>query len=404
MKLRILVVAGLSGLLSFPLMASFQYEGERNAFNRFHGQGKFTSVQGVVYEGSWVDGRREGQGTETKPDGERYQGTWSNNRENGKGKKSWPNGDSYDGDWVMGRMQGTGTFSKASGERYSGKFSNDERNGKGVLTLPNGDVYDGTFKAGKRSGEFKVKLKDGTLVTGQWQDDRAPASAVVTLTDGTRYTGPVRNGVLPNGKGTCVKAGKSSPCEFSEGKQVEAVVVAPPKPEPVAKPVVQPVAAAAAVTAAKPVATKVVAKPAPVAVPKNPRTLRGVRPDGSQFFFKHGYGGNGVSDNLTQLKVEKDLTEFGAMRITASGGDFTLSLRVEEYIGAGTYELKYFKASIEKDGDQAYRTAMAEPGKLVILSDDGKRMTGLFSFTGYPNGNPGPDKQVVSEGEFSIAY
>lgn len=403
MKLRTLVFAGITGLFCTPLLASFQYEGERNAFNRFHGQGKFTSTQGVVYEGNWVDGRREGHGVETKPDGERYEGAWANNRENGKGKKTWPNGDTYDGEWLAGKMQGTGTFVKASGERYTGSFVNDERSGKGVLTLPGGDVYEGTFKAGKRNGEFRVKLRDGSVAVGVWSDDRAPASAVVDLTDGTRYTGPVRNGVQPNGKGTCVKAGKSNPCEYKEGKLVEVAVAVPPppapKPEPKPVPVIKPAAAAAAV-----LATPVEVKAAEPPKPKDPRTQRGMRPNGAQFFFKHSYGGSGVSDNLPNLKVEKDLNEFGAMRITASGGEFTVTIMVDEYVGVGTYELKYFKAGIEKKGEQSYRTSAAEPGKLVVLEDDGKKLVGLFSFTGYPNGNVGSDKRSVSEGEFVIFY
>lgn len=408
MKLRTLVFAGVAGLMfSAPLLASFQYEGERNAFNRFHGQGKFTSTQGVVYEGSWVDGRREGQGVETKPDGERYEGGWANNRENGKGKKTWPNGDSYDGQWLAGKMQGTGTYVKASGERYQGGFANDERSGKGVLTTPAGDQYEGSWKAGKRTGEFKVRLKDGSVATGQWVDDRAPGVASVDLPDGTRYNGPVRNGVQPNGKGTCTKAGKSNPCEYRDGKPLEvAVVVPPPKPEP--KPVAKPaakVAAPAAAAAAVALAPKAEeAKPAEPVKPRDPRTLRGVRPDGTQFFFRHSFGGSGISDNLANLKVEMDLNEFGAMRITASGGEYSVTMMVDEYVGASTYELKYFKASIEKKGDQTYRTSAAEPGKLVILTDDGKKLTGLFSFTGYPNGNVGPDKRTVAEGEFAISY
>lgn len=409
MKLRTLVFAGITGLLvSGPLLASFQYEGERNAFNRFHGQGKFTSTQGVVYEGSWVDGRREGQGVETKPDGERYEGTWSNNRENGQGKKTWPNGDTYQGEWLAGKMQGQGTFVKSTGERYQGGFANDERNGKGILTLPNGDAYEGTWKAGKRAGEFKVKLKDGTVATGLWADDRAPATAVVDLPDGTRYTGPVRAGAVPNGKGTCAKAGKTSPCEYREGKVVEVAVVAPPKPEtkpepkPVPKPVVkvEPKVVAPVAVAPKPEDLK----PAEPPKPKDPRTLRGVRANGSQFFFKHDFGGAAVSDNLTTLKVEKDLNEFGAMRITASGGDFELTMVVDEYVGAGTYELKYFKASIQKSGGSAYRTSGDEPGKLIVLKDDGKQMIGLFSFNAYPNGTKGAERHVVSEGEFAIPY
>lgn len=398
MKLRTLVFAGIAGLLSSPLLASFQYEGERNAFNRFHGQGKFTSIQGVVYEGQWVDGRREGMGVETKPDGERYEGQWSNNRENGRGKKSWPNGNSYDGEWLAGKMQGKGTFVSASGERYVGEFANDQRSGKGTLTLPSGEVFEGQWKDGKRNGEFRVKLRDGAVAVGRWTEDRPPATALVEFPDGLRYSGPVRNGVQANGKGTCSKAGKNEPCEFRDGKRVE-VVVAPPAPKVEPKPAPKPVTRT--VVAGAPADVQPAAEPPK---PKDLRTKRGMRPDGTQFFFKHSYGGNSISDRLPQLKVEKDLNEYGAMRITATGGEFTVVMMVDEYVGPGVYELKYFKAGIEKNGEQSYRTSSGEPGRLEILKDENNQLVGLFSFTGYPNGNPGPDKRTVSEGEFVIRY
>lgn len=406
MKLRTLVYFGLTGLLMCTsAMAAFEYEGERNAFNRFHGKGKFTSTQGVVYEGDWVDGRREGQGIETGLDGERYEGSWSGNREHGQGKRVWPNGDTYDGQWAGGRMQGMGTFTAASGERYTGGFAANLRHGKGVLVTASGERHEGTWKEGKRNGQFRITLKDGSVATGQWVDDRAPATATVELADGQKYTGPVRAGAIPNGKGTCVRAGQSGPCEFRDGRlQAAAVAVAPPKPEPKPQPKAVPKAAPKAVApvVAAPRAAEVTPVEAPAA-PKDPRTLRGVRADGSQFFFRHSYGGNGYSDNIPTLQVEKDLNEFGAMRISARGGEFDITLTVDEYVGESTYELRYFKATIQKKGDAvSYRTSSDEPGKLVILKDDGKNLIGMFSFTGYPNGAPGADKRTVAEGEFVI--
>ena len=66
-------------------MAAGLYEGERNAFNRFHGKGTYKYTNGNVYEGDWVDGRKNGQGTQTWSNGEKYEGGWSNNREHGQG-------------------------------------------------------------------------------------------------------------------------------------------------------------------------------------------------------------------------------------------------------------------------------------------------------------------------------
>src|SRR5690606_20463976 len=100
-----------------------------------------------------------------------------------------------------------------------------------------------------------------------------------------------------------------------------------PEPTPEARPVAKPEPKVAAPVAVAPKPEEL--KPAEPPKPKDPRTQRGVRANGSQFFFKHDFGGAGVSDNLTTLKVEKDLNEFGAMRITASGGDFELTMVVD---------------------------------------------------------------------------
>jgi hypothetical protein len=400
MKLQTLVSLGLAALMAgSTAWAGIQYEGERNAFNRFHGKGKFTSSRGEVYDGNWVDGSREGHGVFTTPAGDRYDGNWANNQENGQGKMTWANGDAYDGNWVAGKMQGEGTFITAKGDVYKGNFSANQRQGKGVLTTPAGEKFDGTWKAGKKSGEFHVSLKDGTAATGHWTEDRAPATAMVDLPDGIKYNGPVRNGILPAGKGQCTKAGQTTPCEFKDGK---LVVAEAPKPEPKPAPKVEPKPAPVAVVAA-PVVPAAVAKPVEPPKPKDPRTGRGTRTDGTQFFFKHNYGAGGTSDNLPKLKVEKNLNESSAMRITAKGGDFDVTIIVDEYLGVGTYELKYFKAWIQKKGeDTSYWTLAAEQGKLEILKDEGGKLIGLFSFTGYPNGNVGNDKRVVSEGEFVI--
>ena len=51
-----------------------------------------------LYEGSFVDDKREGFGTYVSPSDEEYEGEWKDNKQNGKGKKKWPNGDIYDGE------------------------------------------------------------------------------------------------------------------------------------------------------------------------------------------------------------------------------------------------------------------------------------------------------------------
>ncbi len=421
MNFRKLLITGcVSLLLSSTVFAAGEYVGERNAFNRFHGQGTYKYTNGNVYQGEWVDGRKNGQGTQTWGNGEKYEGGWSNNREHGEGIKTWPSGDSYTGEWLQGKMSGQGTYKWANGDVYTGSFIGDQKHGMGVFSRADTGVkYEGNWNDDLKEGEFTVTMKNGNVARGVWKADKPPTQASVVLAGGDLYSGPVRGGYLPNGKGTCTSAGKSAPCEFNSGNKVAVAVVAKPAPKPAPKPepvkpkpeVAKPVqpkaipfeavagaAAAGAAVAAKPA---VADKPAEPEKPKDPRTLRGVRPDGSQFYFKHGWGG--VSDNLTSLTVEKDINEFGAMQISASGGDFELKFTIDEYVGKSTYELKYFKASIQKSGESvSYRTSSSDPGTLTILKDSDGMLIGTFSFNGYPYGNMGADKKVVSEGEFAI--
>ena len=62
-----------------------------------------------------------------------------------------------------------------------------------------------------------------------------------------------------------------------------------------------------------------------------------------------------------------------AETFTEGRGSLTYTLSTK----GGDISLKYFKASVEKSGEQAYRTSANEPGKLVILKDDGKQLTGM---------------------------
>ena len=46
----------------------------------------------------------------------------------------FPNGDVYDGEWVNGKRQGVGLFKAQGGSTYAGNWDNGKRHGHGVLT------------------------------------------------------------------------------------------------------------------------------------------------------------------------------------------------------------------------------------------------------------------------------
>lgn len=414
--------------------AGGEYVGERNSFNRFHGHGVYTYRNGAVYDGEWADGRKQGQGKQVQPDGSVYTGQWQDNLQNGQGRMKWANGDVYVGQWSAGHMHGKGVFTSANGDRYQGNFVVDQREGKGVLTHRNGESFDGAWKAGVREGSGTLTKPGVSVIAGHWSADKAVGEATVTFANGDRFIGGLLNDVA-NGKGICKSKSSSIACEFKEGKPMladartnskalaknEAVTpvnpvkpadIAPAKPEnaeplQASRSFIDP---SAAPTVAKPTTSADIIRrtaaiesvntaPAPAAgIP----VATALATDAPQFSFLHDWNGTVTRDSaLPVIFANKDSLSFGDVKIRAEGGDVAVTLVVDEYTGPGVYPLKYFKASIAKDGVASYQTAAAEPGEITVVSDDGKVIKGTFHFTAYRNGNPATqEKKTVTEGLF----
>ena len=99
-----------------------------------HGQGKKTYKEsGKIFEGEWKDG-------------EFIQGTCTWN----KGKRK---GDVYEGSYVQGRRQGHGKYTWANGDIYVGNWVNSKRSGQGKKTYKeSGKVEEGEWKDDKFIG------------------------------------------------------------------------------------------------------------------------------------------------------------------------------------------------------------------------------------------------------------
>ena len=79
--------------------------------------------------------------------GEYYIGQFKDNKFNGKGIKYDKNGNIiYEGDFINGRREGNGKMFDEIGNYYIGQFKDNLRNGKGKVFLPNGImIYNGIF-------------------------------------------------------------------------------------------------------------------------------------------------------------------------------------------------------------------------------------------------------------------
>ena len=73
-------------------------------------------------------------------------GEWGKDERHGNGRYTYINGDVYEGEWRNGRRHGTGTYKfAATGSHYYGQWKNGRQVGYGELVHSNHKYY-GRFK------------------------------------------------------------------------------------------------------------------------------------------------------------------------------------------------------------------------------------------------------------------
>ena len=102
--------------------------------NDFSGIGIEESGEGgYIYQGDFVNNKKEGYGTMIWKDGLRYWGQFKNNQMNGYGIIEYPEKKYYQGEIKDGRMEGFGEFFWKRNKKYIGNYKNDKRNGFGIF-------------------------------------------------------------------------------------------------------------------------------------------------------------------------------------------------------------------------------------------------------------------------------
>lgn len=394
MKLIVRIALGLILAGSVYAGTNYEYVGERNSFNRFHGQGTYTSPQGV-YVGSWVDGRKSGQGTMTWTNGDKYVGNWEDNKEQGQGVKTFANGDRYEGSFAAGKIQGKGSLKYANGAHYEGDFAADLPNGKGTLTTANGDKFVGQFVKGEKS-DGTLTLSNGDKISGKWSGNQVAGEGIYIFAEGEEYSGKIA-GMKPEGKGNCKVKGKAEPCEFAEGKKVVKVVPPPPPPPPA------PPAPPKPAVVAKPVPPPVVKPESRKVEPPKPEPPKVVFSETPEFSYDHDWHARGNYNKPNTGSWQKDINKIGELIISATDEDLVISLRVNEYKGPGTYSLAFFDATTSRKGLVSYASSADQPGTITILHDDGTIIAGTFSFKAFRNGDASSsDSRSVTNGHFTV--
>jgi Uncharacterized protein conserved in bacteria len=79
-------------------------------------------------------------------DGSQLKSSWNYS---GPGQTVYPNGEIYEGQYVNGKKEGNGTYTYSNGDKYVGGFFNDLREGIGRMTYNEKGEYYGYFKKEK---------------------------------------------------------------------------------------------------------------------------------------------------------------------------------------------------------------------------------------------------------------
>ena len=119
------------------------------------GQKKKTYKNGDVYEGSFVNGKREGKGTYIFKNGDKYEGEFKAGMKDGYGKYSYSNGNVYEGNWKDDEKNGQGVYYFLTHNDF------EELRTKEITKVCN--IYKGDFKDGKFEGNGIVTFKNGDI-------------------------------------------------------------------------------------------------------------------------------------------------------------------------------------------------------------------------------------------------
>lgn len=145
----------------------------KDASNKSEPQGEFKRIEidGDLFEGYFLNGKKNGRGKYIWANGNVYDGNWVDGKCTGKGRISWSSGASFDGEWKDNQMS-EGKYSYADGSVYEGSFKNGKRDGYGKRIYTSGDKYEGRWQSGSRNGKGVYTWADGDVYDGEWKDDK----------------------------------------------------------------------------------------------------------------------------------------------------------------------------------------------------------------------------------------
>lgn len=132
-------------------------------------------MEGGVYRGEFVWGKKQGKGEYEWPDKSRYEGDWHANSIHGFGHYTAQDGREFVGAWRNDVMHGFGRYSWPDGRVFSGQYVSDRKEGFGIFSWKDGKRFEGWWLQGKQHGQGVLYQRDGQVFKrGHWQHGCAP--------------------------------------------------------------------------------------------------------------------------------------------------------------------------------------------------------------------------------------
>ncbi len=162
--------------------------------NRGEGRQKFTTADGSVWEGPFVDGKKHGNWVVRLADGTVAEGPFVDDKRHGDWVERFADGTVGKGPYVDDKRHGDWVVPLADGSVQEGPYVDDKMHGRWVIRLADGSVAEGPFVDDKMHGRWVIRLADGTVQEGPYVDGKQHGNWVWRKADGTVYDVSYRNG------------------------------------------------------------------------------------------------------------------------------------------------------------------------------------------------------------------
>lgn len=204
------------GTGKFSYLNGDVYEGEWK-YDKRHGTGKIKFSNGDIYEGEWKNDKKDGVGeiiytvsknvkrgviecdcdeydcdeciNKKKHNKKNCKGEWKNDIMNGKGKIEYDDGTLYEGEFINDEYHGFGKLKYENGNVYEGEFSKCLKHGKGEMIYDCKSIYEGEWENDKKHGKGEMIYDTGNIYKGEWENDKKHGNGSFTRTNGIIYEG-----------------------------------------------------------------------------------------------------------------------------------------------------------------------------------------------------------------------